>query len=73
MSHRLTGRTQFISNDFVSCVEASDIILSMSTKGRRFDNIFIKRFWLFFKQEYLYIHRYESVAEDKISIAAYIL
>jgi putative transposase len=65
--------SQFTSNDFVSYVEASDIILSMDAKGRCFDNIFMERFWRSFKQEDLYRHRYESVAEAKASIAAYIL
>jgi putative transposase len=65
--------SQFTSNDFVSCVEVNDIILSMDAKGRCFDNIFMERFWRSFKQEDLYRHRYESVAEAKASIAAYIL
>jgi len=65
--------SQFTSNDFVSCVEVSDIILSMDAKGRCFDNIFMERFWRSFKQEDLYRHRYESVTEAKASIAAYIL
>ncbi len=61
-----------LNNDFVTCVEESDIILSMDAKGRCFDNIFIERFWRSFKQEDLYRHRYESVAEAKTSIASYI-
>lgn len=65
--------SQFTSNDFVSCVEVNDIILSMDAKGRCFDNIFMERFWRSFKQEDLYRHRYESVGEAKASIAAYIL
>lgn len=65
--------SQFTSNDFVSFVEVNDIILSMDAKGRCFDNIFMERFWRSFKQEDLYRHRYESVAEAKASIATYIL
>ena len=65
--------SQFTSNDFVSYVEVNDIILSMDAKGRCFDNIFMERFWRSFKQEDLYRHRYESVAEAKAFIAAYIL
>jgi len=64
--------SQFTSNDFVSYVEVSDIILSMDAKGRCFDNIFMERFWRSFKQEDLYRHRYESVAEAKASIKEYI-
>jgi putative transposase len=64
--------SQFTSNDFVTCIEDADIILSMDAKGRCFDNIFIERFWRSFKQEDLYRYRYESVAEAKTSISAYI-
>ena len=64
--------SQFTSNDFVSYVEVSDIILSMDAKGRCFDNIFMERFWRSFKQEDLYRHRYESVAEAKASIKEYV-
>lgn len=57
----------------MSYVEVSDIILSMDAKGRCFDNIFMERFCRSFKQQDLYRHRYESIAEAKASIAAYIL
>lgn len=64
--------SQFTSSDFVTCVETNNITLSMDAKGRCFDNILIERFWRSFKQEDMYRHRYESVAEARVCIANYI-
>ena len=37
--------SQFTSHDFLDPLVASDIQISMDSKGRALDNIFIERFW----------------------------
>jgi putative transposase len=48
--------SQFTSNEFTSILENKGIEISMDSKGRALDNIFIERFWRSLKYECIYLH-----------------
>jgi putative transposase len=45
--------SQFTSHDFLKPLISNDIAVSMDSKGRALDNIFIERFWRTIKYEHL--------------------
>ena len=55
--------SQFTSHDFLDPLVASDIQISMDSKGRALDNIFIERFWRTIKYEHLYLRAYGNGQE----------
>jgi putative transposase len=64
--------TQFTSKDWVGCLNSKGIMISMSGKGRCFDNIIPERFWRTFKFEEVYQKQYENSIEAYESINEYI-
>lgn len=54
---------QFTSNLFTEKLSANDIKISMDSKGRALDNIFIERFWRSLKYEYIYLNAPETGQE----------
>lgn len=52
--------SQFTSKDFTELLFARGIQISMDSKGRAFDNIFIERFWRSVKYEDVYLNNYED-------------
>jgi len=63
---------QFTSRDFVRILESNAIRISMDSKGRALDNVFIERFWRSLKQEKIYRFDLETVAKAKAAIKEYI-
>ena len=55
--------SQFTSESFVNRVLSNDIRLSMDSKGRALDNIFIERLWRSLKYEDIYLKEYRSYRE----------
>jgi len=51
---------QFTSDSFTAKLLANDIKVSMDSKGRAFDNIFIERLWRSLKYEYVYVNSPET-------------
>ena len=47
---------QFSSDIWVKAMADNGILQSMDGKGRAIDNIFIERFWISYKYEYLYLN-----------------
>ena len=64
---------QFTSNDFTEILVDNQIKISMDSKGRYLDNIFIERLWRSVKYEEVYIKAYSSVKEAKDSLDKYFL
>ncbi|MFQ5544173.1 MAG: IS3 family transposase [Nitrospiria bacterium] len=62
---------QFTSETFLSPLLARDIKISMDSKGRALDNIFVERFWRSLKYEEVYLRDYETVHEASNSIDKY--
>jgi putative transposase len=50
--------SQFTSHDFTKLLLTNGIKISMDSKGRALDNIFIERFWRTIKYEHLYLRSY---------------
>ncbi len=63
---------QFTSEAFTGALKAHGVRISMDGKGRWLDNVYVERFWRSLKQEEVYRHAYETVAEAKKGIAAYV-
>jgi len=63
--------SQFTSNKFTSMIINNDIQMSMDSRGRALDNIFIERLWRSLKYEDIYLRDYQSVSEVILGIENY--
>jgi putative transposase len=63
---------QFTSTGFVDELAERGVRISMDGKGRYLDNIFIERLWRSLKYEEVYIRAYDSVAEARRSLGAWL-
>lgn len=48
--------SQFTCKEYVGYLKQQDIKISMDSKGRALDNIYIERFWRTIKQQYIYLN-----------------
>jgi putative transposase len=55
--------SQFTSKKFTETVIGNNIMMSMDSKGRALDNIYIERFWRSLKYEDIYLNDYQSIPE----------
>ncbi len=62
---------QFTSKDFIKVLEAHEIAISMDSKGRALDNVFIERFWRSLKQEKIYRLDLETIKDARFAIRDY--
>lgn len=62
---------QFTSQRFTGILISQGIQISMDSKGRALDNIFVERFWRSLKYEDIYIKKYETVFELKQGLFHY--
>jgi putative transposase len=63
--HSDQGR-QYTSSKFIGALNEAKVQISMSGKGRAFDNILVERLWRTVKYEEIYLHQY-SDGHDLIS------
>ena len=63
---------QFTSDAFTQTLQERDIRVSMDGKGRYLDNIFVERLWRSIKYEEVYLKAYQTVAEARVGINAYL-
>lgn len=64
--------SQFTSNIWTDSLLKNRITISMDSKGRCLDNVYIERFWRSLKQEEIYLKPYDNVAEAQVGISKYI-
>lgn len=64
--------SQFTSEEFTGILLANNVSISMDSKGRALDNIFIERFWRTLKYENIYLNNYETLLEARIGINKFI-
>lgn len=64
--------SQFTSDDYISVLKDCGIAISMDGRGRWVDNVFVERLWRSLKWEEVYLRAYDSVAEARAGIAAWI-
>jgi putative transposase len=63
--------TQFTSASFTEKLLAKHIAISMDSRGRVFDNIFVERLWRTVKYEDIYLKGYESIAQADRGLSHY--
>tara|TARA_B100000315_G_scaffold234869_1_gene249267 strand:+ start:365 stop:847 length:483 start_codon:yes stop_codon:yes gene_type:complete len=64
--------SQFTSEAFTSTLLNGGVRISMDSAGAYMDNVFIERLWRSVKYEEVYLKVYESVAEARAGIGAYL-
>jgi putative transposase len=64
--------SQFTSLKFLSVLTDKNIKISMDSRGRALDNIFVERLWRTIKYEEVYLKDYRSVKEAHCSLRAFI-
>jgi putative transposase len=63
--------SQYTSMDFTQILLQAGVLISMDSKGRVFDNIFIERLWRSVKYEEVYLHDYADVREAREGLRRY--
>lgn len=63
--------TQFTSEDFTGRLLGEAVAISMDSKGRALDNIFVERLWRSVKYEEVYLNDYRTVAEARNGLGRY--
>lgn len=63
--------SQFTSEDFLKPLKDNNVNISMDSKGRAFDNIFVERLWRTVKYEEIYLRDYQNVIMARNSIKKY--
>ena len=63
---------QFTSEAFTQTLQEQRVQVSMDGKGRYLDNIFVERLWRSIKYEEVYLKAYQTVAEARTGINAYL-
>jgi len=63
---------QFTSHNYITLLQGKDIQISMSGKGRCWDNIFVERFWRSLKYEEVYLKQYCDSQDAFENIQKYI-
>jgi len=63
--------SQFTDEDFIRPLEARGVRISMDSKGRWIDNVFIERLWRSVKYEDIYLHAYATPHEVTAGLTRY--
>jgi putative transposase len=64
--------SQFTSDNYIGILDKCGVAISMDGRGRWIDNVFVERLWRSLKYEEVYLKAYDSIAEARAGIAAYI-
>jgi putative transposase len=64
--------SQFTGDDYIDMLKMCGIAISMDGKGRWGDNVFVERLWRSLKYEEVYLKAYNTIAEARAGIAAWI-
>ena len=59
-AHRAAVQDHLTSADYVELLEGNGVAISMDSRGRALDDIFIERLWRSVKQEYVYLNPCET-------------
>lgn len=63
--------SQFTSDAFTDVLKSHNIQISMDSKGRALDNIYVERLWRTLKYEEIYLKSYDSMIELRESVTRY--
>jgi len=64
--------SQFTGDDYIDMLKTCGINISMDGRGRWIDNVFVERLWRSLKYEEVYLKAYDTIAEARAGIAAWI-
>jgi len=64
---------QFTSVEFTGALLNREILISMDSKGRALDNIFVERLWRSVKYEDIYLKGYETMSQVQAGLKRYFL
>jgi len=64
--------SQYTSMKFLSVLKERGIRISMDSKGRALDNVFVERLWRTIKYEEVYLKDYRTMREAQSSLKAFI-
>ncbi len=64
--------TQFMTHRFTKVPEERRIRISMDSRGRRLNNVFIERLWRSLKYECVYLQAFETGSELRAGLAGWI-
>lgn len=64
--------SQFTSNEFTQALRSRNILVSMDSRGRALDNVFIERLWRSMKYEEVYQNEYRDVTHARERIKNYL-
>lgn len=62
---------QYTASNFLKVLKDRNIKISMDSKGRALDNIFVERLWRTIKYEEVYLKSYQSMKEAQSSLKTY--
>ena len=65
--------SQYTSSQFLTPLKDNDIKISMDSKGRALDNIFVERLWRSVKYEEVYIKEYTTARDAYTSLKKYFI
>ena len=63
--------SQFTSEAFIDILNTHDIRISMDSRGRWMDNVFVERLWRSVKYEEVYLKSYSTLTEARRELAGY--
>ncbi len=63
--------SQFTSKDFTQKLLDNKVQISMDSRGRVFDNIFIERLWRTVKYDNIYIQEYHTITDTRQGLKTY--
>jgi len=63
--------SQFTSEELTGVLKQHQIRISMDSKGRWVDNVFVERLWRSVKYEEVYLRAYESIGHARASLSKY--
>lgn len=69
--HNSDQGSQFTSNDYTDILKEKEIRISMDSRGRYLDNIFVERLWRTVKYENVYLRSYLNIQEAQIGLKDY--
>lgn len=69
--HNSDQGSQFTSQDYIAILKEREIKISMDSRGRYLDNIFIERLWRTVKYENVYLRAYTDIDEVEKGLTEY--
>jgi transposase InsO family protein len=70
--HHLDQGVQYASKEYIECLDAHGIHISMAAQGNPYDNAFVESFIRTLKYEEVYLNDYETFSDASENISSFI-